>query len=115
MANAVRIYTQIRQPARCSFRHDEVEILLTVVYVHISNDISESFLQPRCRVPVPPPPLAITVFCTGVHGVSAGETCGSVARDARLTLPQFMDLNQNITCGALFPGQWVCVRGAAIG
>ena len=69
----------------------------------------------RRRVPVPPPPLAITVFCTGVHGVSAGETCGSVARDARLTLPQFMDLNQNITCGALFPGQWVCVRGAAIG
>jgi LysM repeat protein len=54
------------------------------------------------------------VYCTGVHGVKAGETCGSVARDARLPLPQFMDLNQNVTCGALFPGQWVCVRGVAI-
>jgi hypothetical protein len=44
-ANAASIfvgfYIQIRQPAYWSYRHDEVEMLLTVVYVHFSIDISE--------------------------------------------------------------------------
>lgn len=66
------------------------------------------------RVPLP---LAVTVRCTKVHVVKAGETCASVARDFRLTVAQFMVLNQEYTCTAapLPHGRWVCVRGSAVG
>jgi LysM repeat protein len=87
-------------------------VLVVIILVVVAMAATATATGARRRVP--PPPQAITVYCTGVHGVKAGETCGSVARDARLPLPQFMDLNQNVTCGALFPGQWVCVRGVAI-
>lgn len=55
------------------------------------------------------------VFCLKVHGVEAGETCASVARDARLADQSFATLNPNVTCAALFPGQWLCVGGGQSG
>jgi len=66
----------------------------------------------RARAPLPP---AVRVRCTGLHVVRPGETCASVARAAGLTAGQFMMLNPNLTCAAMFHGQWVCVRGSAIG
>ncbi|OEL37007.1 hypothetical protein BAE44_0001972 [Dichanthelium oligosanthes] len=62
-------------------------------------------------------PAAVTVTCTRVHVVREGETCASVARDARLTLAQFMVLNKDssISCAGVLPhGRWVCVGGTAI-
>ncbi|RLM98111.1 hypothetical protein C2845_PM06G17190 [Panicum miliaceum] len=64
------------------------------------------------RVPLP---LAVRVHCTGLHVVRPGETCASVARAAGLTVGQFTLLNPNVTCAAMFHGQWVCVRGSAVG
>ncbi|PUZ65317.1 hypothetical protein GQ55_3G213700 [Panicum hallii var. hallii] len=64
------------------------------------------------RVPLP---LAVRVHCTGLHVVRPGETCASVARAAGLTVGQLTLLNPNVTCAAMFHGQWVCVRGSAIG
>lgn len=63
----------------------------------------------------PVPLLAGMPVCVKVHGVVAGETCASVARNWGLADQSFANLNPNVTCAALFPGQWLCVGGALIG
>ncbi|KAK3135153.1 hypothetical protein QOZ80_5BG0415220 [Eleusine coracana subsp. coracana] len=60
-------------------------------------------------------PLAAMAVCVKAHGVVAGETCASVARNWGLSDRAFANLNPNVTCAALFPGQWLCVDGAVIG
>jgi hypothetical protein len=64
----------------------------------------------RERVPLPVRPV-----CVKVHAVVPGETCASVARDAGLTDRIFANLNPNVACAALFPGQRLCVDGAMVG
>jgi hypothetical protein len=59
-------------------------------------------------------PLSARVRCTEVHAVEAGETCASVARAVRFSDGAFRVMNPNITCAALFPGQWVCVAGTGV-
>ncbi|CAL4902391.1 unnamed protein product [Urochloa decumbens] len=62
------------------------------------------------------PALAIRVSCKEVRAAEAGDTCDTVARAAGFaSAADITFLNPNITCGALFPGQWVCVRGEASG
>ncbi|CAL4894287.1 unnamed protein product [Urochloa decumbens] len=62
------------------------------------------------------PPLGISVHCKEARAAQAGDTCDSVARAAGFaSAADIMFLNPNVTCGALFPGQWVCVRGEAVG
>ncbi|KAG0518701.1 hypothetical protein BDA96_09G199300 [Sorghum bicolor] len=96
-----------------------VLLLLVVVVAVAIPATATTGARRRVPVPVPPPPpppaLAdFTVHCTEAYGVKAGETCRSVARVFRIPLPRFMELNQNVTCGALFPGQWVCLRGVEV-
>ncbi|KAK3138346.1 hypothetical protein QOZ80_5AG0367610 [Eleusine coracana subsp. coracana] len=60
-------------------------------------------------------PQAAMAVCVKAHGVEAGETCASVARNWGMSDRAFANLNPNVTCAALFPGQWLCVDGAVIG
>ncbi|CAN6244655.1 unnamed protein product [Urochloa humidicola] len=68
------------------------------------------------------PPLTVAaaasrVQCVKVHVVVEGETCASVARDAGLTVAEFVRLNPDMPCADLphAHGRSVCVRGFSIG
>ncbi|KAF8715873.1 hypothetical protein HU200_026831 [Digitaria exilis] len=65
------------------------------------------------RVREPPGPAQWR--CTGYHAVVRGETCESVARDARITVEQLRELNKGVVCAALMNWGHVCVRGYVIG
>ncbi|KAF8030015.1 hypothetical protein BT93_E2438 [Corymbia citriodora subsp. variegata] len=56
-------------------------------------------------------PGPVGPICHEVHGVESGETCSDVTDAARLTKGSFDLLNPNLNCGALFIGQWLCIRG----
>ncbi|KAH6826279.1 hypothetical protein C2S53_012240 [Perilla frutescens var. hirtella] len=50
--------------------------------------------------------------CNSVHGADSGETCSTVAQEFGLSLQDFLNINPNINCDAIFVGQWVCVDGS---
>jgi hypothetical protein len=53
-----------------------------------------------------------TPECDDVVGVASGDTCFTIAQSFNLTAASFDAINPNISCNALFVGQWICVAGS---
>ncbi|KAL8497456.1 hypothetical protein ACS0TY_020959 [Phlomoides rotata] len=52
---------------------------------------------------------AAALACNTVVGAEGGDTCSSIAQLFGLSLKEFLKINPNINCTAVFVGQWLCI------
>ncbi|KAL8497462.1 hypothetical protein ACS0TY_020965 [Phlomoides rotata] len=53
--------------------------------------------------------LKPALACNTVVGAEGGDTCSSIAQTFGLSLKEFLTINPNINCAAVFVGQWLCI------
>ncbi|KAL8502294.1 hypothetical protein ACS0TY_021432 [Phlomoides rotata] len=77
-----------------------VLVLTLVLMISVSESIPISFGRGK--------PVA-AVACITVVGAESGDTCSSIAGGFGLSLKEFLKINPNINCAAVFVGQWLCI------